>query len=854
MATLLLKLRFFIIVSLLFAFSGIVNAQCTITGPVVYSSSRDCSSFSTCPIIYIGDGTNPTSLVLDGNLDLNSCSLAPIQLIVNNNANIDFTVQNYDLRLPAGSSITFIGTGTLLGPLSGNCSNSDRIFIGGIVISTCLGSGTPLSFVELVAQGGYNPVSVTPSSASVCGSSGSFSFTATATPFSGATIKWYNASSGGTLLYTGNTFASTISSSTTYYVEADYGTYTTTPRKAVVASVNPLPNAPTVGIITQPTCALVTGSVVLNNLPSGNWTINPGGITGSGSSTTISGLAVGTHNFTVSNGTCTSPSVNVIISPLVTNTYSGGVWSTGSAPTANQNIIFNGSFNSSSDIVACSCQVISGAVIINSPHTLTLTNGISVSGGGSLRFENNASLVQINDAAVNTGNITYRRQTTIIGKFDYTYWSAPVFPQTLINVSPNTALDKFYSFDAATDSWIQENSANNMIKGKGYIIRGPNTYVAPIPPGIFEASFIGVPNNGAITIPVVYPGAEASNLLGNPYPSALNADAFLIANSALLDGTLYFWTHNTPITNNLYTSDDYASYNLTGGVGTGTVAISGGVIPTGKIAAGQGFFATSIAAGTAVFNNSMRVSGVSGNNTQFFKINSNNKIVTTNEKSRLWLNLSNSQGAFKQTLIGYVTAATNDYDNMFDGESFDGNEYVDFYSIIQDKNLVIQGRQLPFDESDEVFLGYKTIVEGAFTLSIDQVDGLLVGKDVFLEDKQTSSYHNLKEGPYKFVTEKGVFNDRFVLKYSNNSLKINSITLIDKNVLVSIKNKQIKIHSPLDTMNQVFIYDLLGRQIYHKEKVNKNELIIQSLESNKQTLIVKIILDNGQLSTVKIIY
>jgi hypothetical protein len=854
MVTLLLKLRVFIIALLLFAFSGIVNAQCTITGSVVYSSSRTCSSFSTCPIIYIGDGTNPTSLVLDGNLDLNSCSLNPIQLIVNSNANIDFTVQNYDLRLPAGSSITFIGTGTLLGPLSGDCSNSDRIFIGGIVISTCLGSGTPLSFVELVTQGGYNPVSVTPSSASVCGSSGSFSFTATATPSSGATIKWYNASSGGTLLYTGNTFVSTITSSTNYYVEAVYSGYTTTPRKAVLATVNPLPTAPTVGTITQPTCALATGSVVLNNLPSGNWTINPGGITGSGSSTTISGLSVGTYNFTVSNITCTSsPSANVTISPLVTNTYSG-TWSTGSSPTINQNIIFASNFNSSSDIEGCSCQVTSGAVIINSPHTLTLTNGIVVS-GGSLRFENNASLVQINDAAVNTGNITYRRQTTIIGKFDYTYWSAPVFPQTLINVSPNTALDKFYSFDAATDSWTQENSANNMIKGKGYIIRGPEFFPAPNPPsGIHQASFIGVPNNGAITIAVVYPGAEASNLLGNPYPSALNADAFLIANSALLDGTLYFWTHNTPITNNLYTSDDYASYNLTGGVGTGTVAISGGVIPAGKIAAGQGFFATSIAAGTAVFNNSMRVSGVSGNNAQFFKINSNNKIVTENEKSRLWLNLSNSQGAFKQTLIGYVTGATNDYDNMFDGESFDGNEYVDFYSIIQDKNLVIQGRQLPFVETDEVFLGYKTIIDGEFTLSIDQVDGLLVGKNVFLEDKQTSSYHNLKEGPYKFITEKGVFNDRFVLKYSNNSLKINSNALIDKNVLISVKNKQIKMYSPLDTMNQVFIYDLLGRQIYHKEKVNKNELIIQNLESNSKTLIVKTILDNGQLSTVKIIY
>ncbi|KAF2518821.1 hypothetical protein EYY60_00010, partial [Flavobacterium zhairuonense] len=60
-------------------------------------------------------------------------------------------------------------------------------------------------------------------------------------------------------------------------------------------------------------------------------------------------------------------------------------------------------------------------------------------------------------------------------------------------------------------------------------------------------------------------------LLGNPYPSALSADAFITANNTLLDGTLYFWTHNTPVVligAYQYTTDDYAVYNLSGGTGT----------------------------------------------------------------------------------------------------------------------------------------------------------------------------------------------------------------------------------------------------------------------------------------------
>ncbi|HEX2975345.1 MAG TPA: hypothetical protein VHO68_05370, partial [Bacteroidales bacterium] len=46
----------------------------------------------------------------------------------------------------------------------------------------------------------------------------------------------------------------------------------------VVINAQPVtPSAPTVGAITQPTCATATGSVVLSGLPSGSWTINPGG-------------------------------------------------------------------------------------------------------------------------------------------------------------------------------------------------------------------------------------------------------------------------------------------------------------------------------------------------------------------------------------------------------------------------------------------------------------------------------------------------------------------------------------------------------------------------------------------------
>ena len=70
-------------------------------------------------------------------------------------------------------------------------------------------------------------------------------------------------------------------------------------------TINAVPSSPTVGTITQPTCSEATGSVVLNGLPTGNWTLtrNPGGIktTGTGTSATISGLVTGTYTYTVTN-------------------------------------------------------------------------------------------------------------------------------------------------------------------------------------------------------------------------------------------------------------------------------------------------------------------------------------------------------------------------------------------------------------------------------------------------------------------------------------------------------------------------------------------------------------------------
>jgi PKD repeat protein len=71
------------------------------------------------------------------------------------------------------------------------------------------------------------------------------SATLTATAASG-NLEWYNAPTGGTLLFTGNNFVTpNLSNTTSYYVRANAGGNCVSNRVELIVTVNPIPNAPT---------------------------------------------------------------------------------------------------------------------------------------------------------------------------------------------------------------------------------------------------------------------------------------------------------------------------------------------------------------------------------------------------------------------------------------------------------------------------------------------------------------------------------------------------------------------------------------------------------------------------------
>mgnify|MGYP006185782705 FL=1 len=565
------------------------------------------------------------------------------------------------------------------------------------------------------------------------------------------------------------------------------------------------------------------------------------------------------------------------------NTWDGSFWSFGVEPSDDQPVKITGNFDTAVNgdlIEACSLFIESGTFIVRNEHTVQLKNRIKVAQGAEVIFENNSSLVQEDDLAINEGVIKYKRNSQPLRLLDYTYWSSPVSNQTPISFSPGTPTNRIYHWNhsAVVQNW--QNGVHNipMIAGKGYIIRTPNGFPSTGTGQVFNGLFVGVPNNGEIVVATQGKNSDALgpnywNLLGNPYPSAIDSHAFLLQNSSKIDGTIHYWTHNSspsgvyPGSNALnYNSNDYATYNLTGSVGLGDAAgtvtdpndPSYGVNqqePGRYIGAGQSFMVAGgedVGEGTVKFSNSMRTIG---ENKQFFRTSDTNdsSLNSDNEKHRIWLEVKHENGAFKQTLIGYVEGATNGLDWGFDGK-FLGNSPVAIYSVVEDKKLIIQGRGLPFDENDFMPLGFSATIAGSFQLNLYKYDGLFQNQNVFIVDTQTGTIHNIKDGVYSFISESGVFNDRFVLRFTNETLSIDPVDSTSKDLICYSENEIIFIKTVNQNLESINVYDASGRVLSINKNVNSKELTIGNLQKNNQLLLVEVTFENGVKSTRKLIF
>lgn len=828
-----------------------------------------CSGFGTATTSIAGTfnaATDPVAPRLDGMTISPTCAFVP---------GSDRNYVAYDFQVSISGSYTFtMNTGgfdgmgyiTQLGFTPGTCGSGT--FVVGDDDS---GPGLlPMLTANLVTGVTYTLYTTTFGTTGAV--SGAYTWGVTppvgggVMPFINSVTQWYTAASGGAPIGTGSPFnpvgvaGSGIANNLAVGVYTFYAACSTNPncRTATTFEIKPGPT-PTLPA-NFATCANVVTPVTVSG--AGNtftWTSTVANTLFSDAAGTVPYVPL-TNATTVYVKTPSTVTVTVlgtlsvngcqrsasVIISTPTTTWNGTTWSAG-APNANTAAVFNGNYVSPGNLSACSVTVNSGAVSFGVGQTLTVTNDVKVL-GGSLTMGDESSLLQINNVA-NTGNITYVRASAPVVRYDYSYWSTPVSPQTLNDASPSTSWDGFYSYSGTAWQWAPRTTV--MVPGRGYIIRVPLSYSTTIPSSQI-VNFVGVPNNGTYTIPVVG-GSNQLNLLGNPYPSALNADLFMSANAALLDGTIYLWTHNTPISAGQYDQDDYAIYNYLGGTGTSATPNPGlnTEVPTGKIASGQGFFIKGLANGNATFTNAMRVAG---NNDQFFRMSQPTAQTTSFEKHRYWIDVFNATGVFKQNLFGYVTGGTMGIDRGMDSELVTLNSPIIMYSKVGDTKLAIQGRGLPFDVNDQIPLAYKSTVAASYTIRLSLFDGLFEGQDIFLEDKVLNVIHNLKGSDYTFTTAVGTFEDRFVLRYTDATLGVDNPVFDDNTVVVYRNGQGLVVNSGLVNMTQVTVFDIRGRQLATQNQVNDTQTVFTTLPETQQVLLVKIKADNGSEVTKKVVY
>ena len=273
---------------------------------------------------------------------------------------------------------------------------------------------------------------------------------------------------------------------------------------------------------------------------------------------------------------------------LPTTTWTSGGWSNG-APDINTIVYIDADYNTNTDYEATAghqwgsfsaCNV-----FVNVGNTLTIADNyyIEVENNlvvdGKIIVNPKGSFVQVND----NGTVTVATQTSItveketalaMNWYEYTYWSSPVSGETINLGLSDAATNRRFWYNAQNyrDSRKETGNSNNYTNGQDDIDDGENTdgtgvdwtlaagsdemepgvgyasthssslfFGPPMssPPFQFIYTFEGPFNNGIIPVPVYRNDDELAdnnwNLIGNPYPSAISVDSFLIKNAGVLN-------------------------------------------------------------------------------------------------------------------------------------------------------------------------------------------------------------------------------------------------------------------------------------------------------------------------------
>lgn len=417
-----------------------------------------------------------------------------------------------------------------------------------------------------------------------------------------------------------------------------------------------------------------------------------------------------------------------------------------------------------------------------------------------------------------------------------------------------------YTLDGGNyGDWQFVGNIFNVNPGEGFTMKGVNgintnisIYGVPNNPGNSQRyDFRGRPNSGLFPLQIK---KDEIRLVGNPYPSALDLNAFLIDNTNLT-GIAYFWdskevashylqdyeggygAYSPAAGNNGYVPAVFYSYDQAGNPLQETGA-TGGNYARRFSPIGQGFIVEGLHNGAFFFRNEYRVFQKEDPQLSQFK-SAKNSGKAGHSVSVIRFNVK-FPAYTRQLLLALREDATPGYDRAMDARNLTPLA-TDAGWLIEYEPYLIDVR--PNEETAEIPLVLN--LAEATTVSVEISEKENYNGHIFLLDKEKDVYHDLQAGAAVLFPEQGNYEDRFFITYTIRSLEKEELPALGPklvNIFQNNREKRMEINiAPEFDTERIRLFDIAGKRIAEL-KGEKNTIHYEFKTDNlsKGVYIVKI--------------
>jgi hypothetical protein len=252
---------------------------------------------------------------------------------------------------------------------------------------------------------------------------------------------------------------------------------------------------------------------------------------------------------------------------------------------------------------------------------------------------------------------------------------------------------------------------------------------------------------------------------------------------------------------------------------------------------GQGFMVRAVASGTVQFKNSYRVFKNEGaaNNSEFHRYASDMQnvaygnydaipnvagtdytLISKAPTPHININAMLNNIAVRQIALCFMPDAVDGIDRA-DSKSPDAGSNLpyDIYFYLGDTEYV--NSTTTFDVNKKFPLGFKCANEGVFRIQVADFVNFSDAENVYLHDKETDAYHDIKNNYYDMVLPAGANNTRYEITFLNNTLGLDSLSANGFAVVQNNAAQLLTISNPRAVnLKSVSLYDITGKLIFNK--------------------------------------